>query len=262
MSQQKNLHAGHRERLRDKYIRSAGNGMEDHEILELLLFYSIPVRNTNDTAHLLLERFGSIRGVFDADIKELAKVDNLGEKSALLIKTVASCISRYNLCSTDTRRPFSTFAQISEYLQNLYAGEANETAYLMLFNNSMRLLGTERIGSGSVNDLPVNMRAIVQAVYNYNASYVILAHNHPAGIAIPSGSDIEMTYRLHRALECMGINFIDHFIVAGKSCTPILHGLDKKKVAYDAEFASDRLAVSRCELENELERLFGTDKNS
>jgi DNA repair protein RadC len=197
-----------------------------------------------------------------ADIKELAAVENVGERSALLIKTVASCISKYSLCDIDIRKPFSTFAQISEYLKDIYIGEANETVYLLLFNNSMRLITTERLCTGSVNDVIPNTRMIVETAYNYKASYAILAHNHPGGIAIPSSSDMEITYRISQALECVGINFIDHFVVAGNRCTPILHGPHKDASGKFEESMSCRLSASKSELESDLEKIFDIDKNS
>ncbi len=255
------VHAGHRQRLREKFLRSSGRDLEDHEILELLLFNTIPVRNTNDLAHNLLQRFGSVRGVFDADMAEIAEVDNIGEKSALLIKIVASCISRYGLCEVDIRRPFKTFAQISEYLQHIYIGEACETVYLLMFNNSMRLIRSERICTGSVNDVMLNIRLIVEKAYDCKASAVILAHNHPGGIAVPSGSDIEMTYQLSRAMSYVGINFIDHFVVAANRCSPILHS----RAASDEEDRERaemlRLRTDVSELEKDLNRVF-CDKNS
>lgn len=250
-----NLHKGHRQRLRAKYMKNCGVDMDDHQLLELLLFYSVPLKDTNDTAHLLLNRFGSVKGVFDADIHELMSIDGIGENSAILVKLIASLMSRYSLCEVDLRKPIKTFSDISNYLSSLYIGESNETVYLLLFNNSMRLLKTELLFRGSVNDVSLNTRMLVEAAYNYKASYVILAHNHPGGIAVPSSEDIELTYRLSRAMACVGIDFIDHFVVAANRCTPILHGAQKDRESLQEERLQN-LRVPRSELEEDLKKIF------
>ncbi len=246
-------HDGHRQRLKEKYLSANGAALEDHELLELLLFYSIPRVNTNEQAHRLIDTFGSLRGVFDADIKDICKIQGIGETSATLIKVVSSLISRYSVQSEDPRQQFTTFSQVSNYLQGLFAGQSTEKVYLLLFNNAMRLIKAVLIGDGTVNMAMLSPSMAARAALEYNTSYVILAHNHPAGIAIPSSDDVQTSYMMQAAFRTIGLTMIDHFLVADGKCVPIIRSVDKGYKRGDTQTPNYVLKSSDVELEDDLE---------
>ena len=215
-------HDGHRERLRNKFITSP-DSLEDHELLELLLFYVIPRCNTNETAHDLIERFGSLRGVLDANMSSLVGVKAVGNKTALYLRVVAETLSRYERDTYDLSGPINTYAELGDYLRSLFVGTENEQTFILLFDNSRRLLLCEKIGEGYSSGNVISMRDIALLSLSNNAAGVVLAHNHPNGRATPSGEDIMATNRLKGLLASMDITLIDHFVISGKECVPIIH---------------------------------------
>lgn len=214
-------HDGHRERLRNKFITSP-DSLEDHELLELLLFYAIPRCNTNETAHDLIDRFGSLQGVLDANLSSLVGVKDVGNKTALYLRVVSEVLSRYERASHELSGQIDTYAELGDYLRSLFVGTENEQTFLLLFDNSKRLILCEKIGEGYSSGNVISMREIAYLALSNNAAGVVLAHNHPNGRATPSGEDIMATNRLKSVLNSMDITLIDHFVIAGKDCVPII----------------------------------------
>lgn len=219
---QANLHAGHRQRMRDRLMREGAESFQSHELLEMLLYHSIPRQNTNETAHLLLKRFGSLRGVMDADYEDLIRISGVKDSSATLLKLCSGVFRR--MAQEDFQHParYDSFKQLAQYLKTLYVGVTQEKVYLLMFDNGMRMLGCVCLSEGTVNHANIIPRTIIRHALMCDASCVVLAHNHPGGVAIPSGDDIECTHRLHSILDSAGITLIDHVIVAGNSVMPIL----------------------------------------
>ena len=246
-------HDGHRERLREKFLSTNGAGLEDHEVLELLLFYSVPRINTNEQAHDLINTFGSLKGVLDADVKDIEKINKVGEKSATLIKIVSALVSRYSVQSEDPRQQYNTFSQVSTYLNGLFAGQSTEKVYLLLFNNAMRLIKALQIGHGSVNMTAVSPNMAARAALEYNASYVILAHNHPAGLAIPSSEDVTTSYAMKAAFQTIGITMIDHFLIADGKCIPILRSVEKGRKKDEPVAQNYVLKSAEFEIEDDID---------
>jgi len=248
-------HDGHRQRLKDKFLSNNGIGLEDHELLEVLLYHAVPRINTNEQAHELIKRFGSLRGVFDAGIKELCTVDKVGEASATLIKVVSKLISRYSVQCEDSRQQFHTFSQISSYLQALFAGESTEKVYMLLFNNAMRLIRALPVGEGSVNMASLNSNMTARMAIDNNATYVILAHNHPAGLAIPSSEDVQTSYMMKAAFKTVNITMIDHFLVADGKSVPIMRNVEKGRKRDEIETSNYvfNLKASQFEIEDDLD---------
>ena len=222
------MHSGHRNRLRDKFLQNDGEGLCDHELLELLLFYSIPRVNTNTQAHMLLKRYGSLRAVLDANIPELKRVDGVGDNSAMLIRLISAIMARCSKEENDRRAKMNKLSVTGEYIAGLFDG-AEESLYLILLDNSLRLTEAKCIMSGTVNYSASTVSAIVrEAVFN-NAPNVILAHNHPPGIAVPSSQDITATQTINQALKYVQIKLIEHFVVSGDRCNTIMHTDDREK---------------------------------
>ena len=207
------LHKGHRERLRQKFIK-APESLEKHEFLELLLTFSIPRANTNHIAHNLLNKFGSFSAIFDASIKCLSSVEGVGFISAVLIKTVSVMIRFYTEDKTLPSNKIITNDQVGQMLMNKFIGRSEECVALILLDAKMRLLFCDIICKGNFNRVDVNMCEIVHLILNHHAKYAIVAHNHPSGLALPSKDDIETTISIKNALKMINATLLDHFILS------------------------------------------------
>ena len=217
-----NIHAGHRERLRERFSRSGLDDFADHEVLELLLTYAIPRVDVNATAHHLIERFGSVAGAMDALSEELCEIQGIGPAAAQFLTMLPCVFRRYALNKCEPGEPMDTLAKIGEFLHAKYTGITFERVYLLLFDNSMRLIDCCHLDDGAVNSSKVTVRRVVELCMFKHASCAVLAHNHPLGLAIPSGADIEVTRSVENALEAVGMNFLEHIIVTENSYAPIL----------------------------------------
>jgi DNA repair protein RadC len=215
-------HDKHRQRLRERFLNSP-DSFEDHELLELILFYSIPRKNTNETAHRLIERFGSVRGILDASIDALVKVDDIGMNTALYIKAIAKLVSKYSISEQKSDGILKSPAALSTFLKNLFIGTQNEISYILLFDNSKRLITCEKIGEGFSMEHTLSLRKAVLSALTSNATSAILVHNHPNGKAFPSGDDIHATNKAKMLLESLGVVLMEHFIVADDECRPIIN---------------------------------------
>ena len=229
MSDNKSIHDGHRQRLRNKFLKSGFDSFEPHNILELLLFYSIPRKDTNEIAHRLLNHFGSIRNVFNADFEELIKVDGIKENSATLIKMVPKIAQEYMNDSVRVGYTMDTAAKIGEYFVNKYVGEKREIVYIMLLNNRYELLAVEKIHEGSVNSAQISTREILKFVIKYNAATFVLAHNHPEGTVCPSMDDINTTAHIMSTFLNFEMDILEHFVVAGDQYCPIIYNTPSLK---------------------------------
>jgi DNA repair protein RadC len=217
-------HEGHRERLKNRFLSSGLDNFEAHNILELLLFYSIPRQDTNEIAHSLIERFGSLKGVFDADFSELIKVCGIKENSATLIKLIPQLARAYmNDETVDESQIFDHADKIGEYFIKKFIGEANEVVYIMLLDNSWKLIKCEKLFEGSINSSLVDMRKIAETVLLNKASSMIIAHNHPNGLPVPSEEDLQTTGIFTTLFPTLGVNFLEHFIIASNQYVPIIH---------------------------------------
>lgn len=229
MTDNKSIHDGHRQRLKNKFIENGFVGFEPHNILELLLFYSIPRKDTNEIAHNLLNHFGSLKKVFSADFEELIKVEGIKESSATLIKMIPKIAQEYVALDLESVPVFDTANKIGQYFVNKYMDEKNEIVYAMLLNNKFELLSVDKIHEGSVNSAMVSMRKVLESVVRHNASMLILAHNHPNGSVCPSIEDIDTTSDLMTLFHAFGINLIEHFVVSGTEFCPIVHNTARIK---------------------------------
>lgn len=209
-----NLHEGHRQRLKERFIKNGLADFEDHNILELLLFFSVPRSDTNELGHKLLQRFGSLSNVFDAPIDELCKVDGIGMHSATLIKMIPDLCSIYHSDKTENVTVVSSTEMAGRFFVPRFMGKLNEEVHIMLLDDKKKVIKCEMISKGTVNASAVSIRRIAAEAINCNATGVVLAHNHPGGIALPSASDLSVTKRIYKALKLMDIQLCDHIVVA------------------------------------------------
>jgi len=208
-------HAGHRERLRARYYETGLSGFADHEILELLLTFAIPQKDTNETAHLLLKTFGSLPDVLLADPQQLRKVPGIGEISACLISLFAP-VARKLFATTHEETYLTTGLKAAQYIASLLFGLKTECLYLICMDNSFRVLHKSIVAEGSIDTVPVYIRDIVSVILQHNTTNILLAHNHPGGNVLPSRQDIQVTHDLANALQPLGIRLCDHIIVSGQ----------------------------------------------
>ncbi len=207
------LHAGHRSRLRQRFLSQSIEGFEPHNILELLLFYGIPYRDTNDIAHKLIDKFGSLEAVFDADIKELMTVDGIGENSATLIKLVPQISKYYLSLKSKNKIEFAGLDDIAEFMRQRYLFEEREIFTALYLDSAGKLISFNKIAEGTANFVDINIAKVIEITLSKNASKVIIAHNHPGGNLSPSTSDLHATNHLSDAFTMLHLEFIDHLII-------------------------------------------------
>ena len=217
-----NLHAGHRKRLRERYRRSGLDDFASHEVMELLLTYAIPRVDVNRQAHALIERFGSVADALDATVEELCSVEGIGPEAARFLKMLPDVFRRYELDKCNVSDPMDTVAKIGEYLHAKYTGVTFEQVHLLLFDNSMRLIECHHLNDGAFNCSTVTIRRVAELCLFSHAACAVLSHNHPKGLAIPSGSDIDVTQSVDNALETIGVPLLEHIIVTENSYAPIM----------------------------------------
>lgn len=209
-----NIHKGHRQRVRQKFIKSRFTGFADHEKLELLLFYSRPVVDTNEIAHNLLNKFGTIAKVFDASVEQLMDVEGINESSAVLIKLIPEMIKEYSI-SEKTGIPMKDFKEVCDFFKLQFAGEKNEKVKIAFLDDKLRLISCEDVMEGAPNKVMFNTRKLIELTYKTNCTNVILAHNHPNGDALPSDEDLRTTEHVYKLLKTIEVDLLDHVIVAG-----------------------------------------------
>ncbi len=211
-----NVHGGHRDRMRRRYLEQGLEGFNDHEALELLLFYAIGRTDVNPLAHRLMERFGSFRGVLDADPAELTEVEGVGQSAALLLRLIKDMNRRYllDVQSAEKRLHLKKPEAAGRFFLPYFYGLREERVYAAFLDDKLLLLGCRLLSEGGISAAPVSLRKLVEAVIREKATCVILAHNHPTGQAVPSVEDREATAKIAAALESVQIRLLDHIIVA------------------------------------------------
>ena len=207
-------HDGHRARMKNRFLMHGLDNFDDHAVLELLLFHSVPRRDTNLIAHELITRFGSLAEVFDAPVEELTKVDGLGEASALLIRLMPELARRYLISRTAPDKQLLSTRQAGEYITPYFFGERDEVVYLICLDAKCKVIACRQMFRGSVNSATINVRRLVETALSFNSTSVILAHNHTSGIPTPSAEDISSTRRISEALSAVDIALTDHIVVA------------------------------------------------
>ena len=208
------LHDGHRARKKSQFLRQGLESFADHEVLELVLFYAIPRRDTNETAHLLMQQFGSLQGVLDADVEELQQVPGVGENAAALLKLIPAVYRRASRPAARVKGPILSGEQAGAHFLRLLDGEKREILYLMCLDGKGKMLSCRPAAQGGVNVTAVSVRQVVDMALRSGATAVVLAHNHPSGVALPSRADQVMTRQVADALRPLGIRLLDHIVVA------------------------------------------------
>lgn len=211
-----NPHKDHRKRLRKEIVeQDFHESIPDHKVLEVLLYYGIPQKDTNKLAHTLIDTFGSLTAVFEADADSLFQVKGMTERAVTLIKLILPLCRRYNADRNSKIREFSSVEKICEYLVQRHQGYGREVSMLTCLDESGNLISCEILAKGTAVNVSFEIKDVVIKALKHKAIYVILSHNHMTGIMTPSQEDIDTTNRLAFTLNEMGIRLIDHIVVAG-----------------------------------------------
>ena len=208
------VHQGHRQRLRERFLEEGLENFKEHEVLELLLYYCIPRRDTNIIAHNLIDRFDTLAGVLEAPPSELKKVEGMGDGAATFIALLQAAERYYLVNKQDDGKPMTSVEACGRYLVPKFRNLRNESVYLLSLDAKCKMLSCRLVGEGSVNSAAVPIRRIVEMALEAGATSVMLAHNHPSGIALPSPEDVQTTRRLAMALSAVEIGLVDHIVVA------------------------------------------------
>ncbi len=234
------INYGHRKRIRAKVKKHGIGVLADHELIEFLLFNLYPRRNTNDIAHNLLNKFGSLKNILKADSNELCSVPLVGESCAMFFD--AACeLYRRALTEKEDKESFDTVQKVGEYFTHLFFGEGKEKVFVMLLDNSMCLISCKMIFEGTINSASFDFKKIYQFAFENNAANVIIAHNHPSGTVIPSEDDIRTTAMILEGLGCLGINLTEHFVISEDRYMPIMRNSHNSIIRRNAE---ERLSFS------------------
>lgn len=207
-------HEGHRKRLRERFAAAGLEAFAPHEILELLLTYAIPRRDTKPIAYALITRFGSLHGVLQASVRELMQVDGIGENAATLLSMMMPLYRAYHKSTEEEMPVLKNLQQCVAYCKGLFTGERYEKLYAVCLDGRMRRINTVLIASGDVNQVPVFARHVLSAASQCNASGMIITHNHPNGTAQPSSEDVVLTEALAQILTGINVVLYDHVIVS------------------------------------------------
>ncbi len=216
------LHTGHRERMWDRYMQAGLDSFAEHEVLELLLMQILPRVDVNPLAHRLIARFGSLNGVLGAPTGELETVEGVGPKTARFLHLFPDLYRAYARSQEQKTTVLDTLDKVGTYLQALYIGETEEKLYMLVLDNGMRLCDCHLLAEGTVNQVSVSKRKIIEHVIRDHASCVILAHNHPHGLAIPSSQDRQITAAVDSLLHELGVCLVEHIIVTDHTYTPTM----------------------------------------
>ena len=209
------VHDGHRERLRNRFLTYGMDTLEDHEVLELLLFFVIHRHDTNELAHRLLDKFGSLPAVMDASISELTSVVGIGPHAAHLLLLCKPLCRRYMICQNNEKQTMTSADAYIPYLKPYFFGMQEEHAFLLCLDAKGKPICCRELSEGSATTTMLPIRKASQLALDCKAASVILAHNHPGGDTTPSSDDYRMTSLLKETLEALGIQLIDHVVICG-----------------------------------------------
>ncbi len=208
------IHSGHRQRLKDRFRREGLDNFDELYVLELLLYYCIPRIDTNPLAHRLLDHFGSLTAVLDASPDELEKIEGMGTNASTFLSLITQVGRYYQVKRSEPGEVLRTLEQCGNYLVPYFFGRDRETVFILCLDAKCKVLCCKKVGEGSVNSANIPIRRVVEIALGANATTVVLAHNHPSGLAVPSADDIQTTHRVAAALNAVEITLADHIVVS------------------------------------------------
>lgn len=208
-----NIHGGHRERMRSRYLQEGADSFADHELLEMLLYGCIPRGDTNFIAHRLLQEFGSFSNLLEADAYEIAKVDGIGLKTAIFLTQLREIIRRYEREKLDTKPELTSIARCVEYCRQLLSHYSTERFYMICMDSRRRVIHVAKLAEGTVENVYIPNRQVAEVALRHKSTGVVFCHNHPNGRVTPSHADIRLTMAFKRLLDSLGVRVLDHIII-------------------------------------------------
>lgn len=216
---EKPLHADHRARMQERVRRNGLESLAEHEVLEYLLFFAIPRKDTNALAHRLIQKFGSYGNVLEASEEELQTVEGVGRSTARFLHSILPFARCYYLSQRSKRPSLRTTAARIQYVSPLFFGQSRESLYLILMDDKYIPLREIHVAEGVPNKVSFDISKAARAAVAGGGSCAFLAHNHPHGFSVPSDSDLNTTGSMCKALGVLGIDLIDHIIVGEDGAT-------------------------------------------
>lgn len=214
MSTSDKPHEGHRKRVREQFLRNGYNETTpDHQILEHMLFYALARKDTNPIAHALVRRFGSLADVLDAPYDELVKVEGVSESTAAMLNLYKEVFRLYNLQRQERVVDFDSVESIGDYIYSRYLGINKETLSVLGMNSDGKFLFFKFLNEGDVGSVGIPIKDVIKLALDYEATNLVIAHNHPGGLALPSPADRIATEKLYSTLKQVGLNLFDHIII-------------------------------------------------
>ena len=217
--------AGHRQRLRDRFLERGLDGFSDAEILELLLSFGTPRSDCKDPARAALKQFGSLSAVLEEPLSGLQQIKGIGPKNAFavhFIQAVAGCYLKDRL---QGKRYLHGSSEVRDYLNHTMRGLKKEVFTVIYLDSSHAILGSEIVAEGTINVNTVYPRELIQQALTKNAAAVIVAHNHPSGSLSPSAQDMQLTRTIALLGSMMQIQLLDHILIGNGSYSFADHGL-------------------------------------
>ncbi len=212
------IHEGHRQRMKERFQRGGLESFSDHEIIEFLLFYAVPYRDTNPIAHTLVNRYGSWVKAVDAAYDDLLTVPGVTPHMATLLNLAGQMARRYYQDYSGVVQHLYDAHTVGQHVIPYFMGEREESVLLVSLDNRRKHLNTTRVFRGSVNSAQFNIRLAVEQALRDNATRIVLAHNHPNGFAFPSEADVRTTKHVMEVLRPLDIQVVDHIIVSDGDC--------------------------------------------
>ena len=211
------IHKGHRERMRQKFLEHGSEIFDTYELLEMLLYSVIPAKDTNPLAKQLLCAFGSLEGIFSASREQLMSVSGVGPKAADMLLSVGELSRLYTLDVELPEMRFDDYNKVGEYFSEYFAGCSEQKIAVMMLDNSMKLIGVRTVYEGlDFQSAGVKSGAFVELALTYGASVVIISHNHPYGPLYPTEGDMKTNNSVSVALSDLGVLLADHYVICGE----------------------------------------------
>ncbi len=226
MAEKKCIHEGHRARLMNTVFEGGLDSLSDIQVAEFMLFFVFPRGDVNPLAHRLIDRFGNIANIIDADINELKSIDGIGDRAAKAIVNLGELFNKVNDYRAKRYEFLSNFDEICDYFEELMRFMTTENFYIVGIDHSYRIIGKKKLTSGSVKNVGITPLAIANFISSTKPAGVVLAHNHPSGFCFPSEADILSTEKIVPLIENLGVTFVEHVIVGSNG----IYGMKHEKI--------------------------------
>jgi len=245
MDKNKSIHEKHRSRMKDIYLENGLEAFSDIEKLEFILYFAISRKDTNPIAHRLLDEFKTFDKVLEAPVRSLQEIEGIGEHAAIFLNMLLKISSSYGKSKNTTTITGTNSAK--EYCKNLFRGKSVEEFFIICLASNNRVVACKLIESGTISEVPVDIRKLTNVIVQNNTERVIIAHNHPFGVPRPSDEDIAFTSKILVSCILNDVEVLDHIIAAKDTAFSFEESLLLKELKRDAirKLPYDKEAMSK-----------------